>query len=494
MTKKNFFLGLLAASVLGAAAALGGYKILFKETRYDTFDDKQNVRFANYAGDVVVPEGLNFVYAAEAATPAVVHVRTMYERGKDQSEARGFEDSPFGDMFKDFFGGQGNIVPPQPMAGSGSGVIISDDGYIVTNNHVVGDADKIQVVLNDRRSYEAKVIGTDPNTDLALIKIEEKNLPFLKFGDSDKLKIGEWVLAVGNPFDLTSTVTAGIVSAKARNINILAREGNQYAIESFIQTDAAVNPGNSGGALVNLKGELVGINSAIATRTGTFNGYSFAVPSDLTKKVMDDLLKYGEVQRGLLGVSIRTVDADLAKEKKIKEIKGVYVNDVNAESAAEEAGLKGGDIIVQINNIVVNSVSELQDIVGRYRPGDKVEITYLRNGQEKKTSAKLRNKMGNTEVVKREEVPVINALGAEIEPISKDEMSRLKIKGGVKVLKINSGKLREAGIKPGFIITAVNKKSVKNPKDLKNILLDERGRLLIEGYTSDGREAYYVVD
>ena len=319
MTKKNFFLGLLAASVLGAAAALGGYKILFKETRYDTFDDKQNVRFANYAGDVVVPEGLNFVYAAEAATPAVVHVRTMYERGKDQSEARGFEDSPFGDMFKDFFGGQGNIAPPQPMAGSGSGVIISDDGYIVTNNHVVGDADKIQVVLNDRRSYEAKVIGTDPNTDLALIKIEEKNLPFLKFGDSDKLKIGEWVLAVGNPFDLTSTVTAGIVSAKARNINILAREGNQYAIESFIQTDAAVNPGNSGGALVNLKGELVGINSAIATRTGTFNGYSFAVPSDLTKKVMDDLLKYGEVQRGLLGVSIRTVDADLAKEKRLRK-------------------------------------------------------------------------------------------------------------------------------------------------------------------------------
>ncbi|MCS7073317.1 MAG: trypsin-like peptidase domain-containing protein, partial [Bacteroidia bacterium] len=320
-----------------------------------TISEKQNFSLTRF-NNPDFEQPMDFRSAAAQATPAVVHIKSTITKRNSRSS------SPFGDdfnPFREFFGD--GFIQPQPTDATGSGVILTADGYVATNNHVIENADKIEVILNDNRSYTATLVGTDPSTDLALLKINEKNLPFLKFGDSDKLEIGEWVLAVGNPFNLTSTVTAGIVSAKARSINILQ---DRFKIESFIQTDAAVNPGNSGGALINTKGELVGINTAIATKTGYFSGYSFAVPVNIVRKVMDDLMQYGEVQRGFLGIEIRDVNAELAKEKKLKDVKGVYVGKVNENSAAESAGLKEGDVITKIDEVKVNTASELQEQIG----------------------------------------------------------------------------------------------------------------------------------
>ena len=396
MQVNKSILSLSLAALMGGTVALGGYKYLFDDKSYESFEQRQRYFLSNYLSDTsaaaTLPGSVNFVMAADLTRPAVVHIKTYFTQ-KDLGQQFNPQMDPF---LREFFGdGFGGAIPQQkePKEASGSGVIITQDGYIVTNNHVIENADKIEVILEDKRSYTAKLIGKDPTTDLALLKVEESGLPFVRLGDSDKLKIGEWVLAVGNPYDLTSTVTAGIVSAKARNINILRSKEN-FAIESFIQTDAAVNPGNSGGALVNLKGELVGINTAIASPTGSYSGYSFAVPVGIVKKVMDDLLKFGEVQRGLLGINIQDVTAGLAKEKGIKEVKGVYVGGVNDNGAAKEAGIKTGDVIIKVDGHDVNSSSELQEAIGRHRPGDKVGITLLRDDKSLELVATLKNKMG----------------------------------------------------------------------------------------------------
>jgi serine protease Do len=416
----------------------------------------------------------DFVKAADATVHAVVHVKV-------------FGSQQVYDPFQGFFGYQN--PQRQQMEGSGSGVIITEDGYIVTNNHVVADAEKVEVTLNDNRNFTAKVVGTDPSTDLALLKIDEKGLPFITYGNSDDVKVGEWVLAVGNPFNLTSTVTAGIVSAKARNIGILP---DQYKIESFIQTDAAVNPGNSGGALVNTKGELIGINSAIASTTGSYTGYSFAIPVNLVRKVMDDIAEFGSVQRGFIGVSIRDIDSKLAQEKGLKEVKGVYVAGLSEDGAASQAGISEGDIITKVGDITVNSVPQLQEQIGHFRPGDKVNVTALRNGNEKVFTVTLKNKDGGTALVKPTPASAsLNLLGASFSNITNEDKSNLGISGGAKISRLNPGKLRNAGIKEGFIITSIDRKPVRSMTDLENALKDKQGGVLIEGIYPNGMKGYY---
>jgi Do/DeqQ family serine protease len=490
------FLVFALASAVGGAGTLWAYKNFVEQPQYQSFDSRTNSLFTKYEYDTsksVVPEGLNFIYASDVVRPCVVHIRTYYEAQKGM----GGQVNPFDQMLREFYGDRmpqdrNHQGMPQQEA-SGSGVILSQDGYIATNNHVIEKADKIEVVLNDKRSYIAKLIGTDPTTDLALLKIEESGLPFVKYGNSDNLKVGEWVLAVGNPFNLNSTVTAGIVSAKGRNINIL-RDKDNMAIESFIQTDAVVNPGNSGGALVNLRGELIGINTAIASPTGSYTGYSFAVPESLVEKVMEDLLKHGQVQRALLGISIIDLNATIAKEKGIKDfVHGIYVGGVNAGSAAESAGLKEGDVITHINGIAVNSASELQEIVARNRPGDKISVSYNRNDKTYKTEAILKNKNGNTSIVKRSEADNSEALGADLSLASKKELEKLGISNGVKIENIKNGKLRKAGLPNGFIIISIDRAKVSKPEDVIELLSKGKEGHLIEGYLPTGEKMYFGV-
>ena len=362
---------------------------------------------------------------------------------------------------------------------TGSGVIISSDGYIATNNHVVEDAKQIIVLLNDQRSMEAELIGTDPNTDLALLKINASQLPYLEFGDSDSLSLGEWVLAVGNPFRLQSTVTAGIVSAKGRNINIST--GN-YGIESFIQTDAAVNPGNSGGALVNTKGDLIGINTAIITQSGRYEGYSFAVPSNLARKVMTDLKEYGVVHRGLLGVNIANVNADIAKEKGLPGVYGAYVSSVLPNSAADDAGLDEGDVIVELNGIQTTTSSLLQEQLARYRPGDEVELTFYRNGEISTVKTILKNQLNTTELIATRRDPELLEVGFELRDLSASEKKRFK-RSGVKVVSIYRGSLiDQSNMIPDYIITKINRKPVDSVDEFIKIYDNSEGKILLEGF------------
>ncbi|MCD6556622.1 MAG: Do family serine endopeptidase [Bacteroidales bacterium] len=472
--------GLFLVALLGGISAFGiNWLIEPKQKAFESETTNMPVyQTSNFpASTTVLPD---FSTAAEKTVNAVVHVKTTYEAQQLQQPSiqQFFFGNPFGDQF-----GQ-----RMPTMASGSGVIISNDGYIITNNHVVENAKDIEIVLNDNRKYTAKLIGRDPATDIALIKIDEKNLPTIPYGNSDKLKIGEWVLAVGNPFNLTSTVTAGIVSAKARNINLL-RQKQQYAIESFIQTDAAVNPGNSGGALVNTNGELVGINTAIASQTGSYAGYSFAVPVTIVKKVVADLKEFGTVQRALLGVNIQDVDAKLAEDLKMDKPEGVYVVNVNKESAAEEAGIKEKDVIVKVNDTPVEKVSELQEQISRFSPGDKVTVWVKRDGKLKKFLVELKNSLGTTEVVNKD---IIQVLGASFASISNETKDKLKIKNGVQVTDLQAGKLMKAGVRPGFVITHVNRKSVNSPKDIQNLLKDLHGGVYIQGVYPDGEIAYYA--
>lgn len=495
MKTGKLFIALLFSSLVGGIITLSGYKLFLEPKSLQSIENEQNTVFARYfdkdTSGVVVPEGLNFVFAANIVTPTVVHVRCSYE-GKTMSSGPNnpHSNDPF---FKFFFEEPGqNFGNPQPQQSSGSGVIISSDGYIVTNNHVIDGASKIQIVLNDKRTYTATLVGRDPETDLALLKIEEKGLPFAKYGNSDIIKIGEWVLACGNPFDLTSTITAGIVSAKGRNINLL-RGNTNYAIESFIQTDAAVNPGNSGGALVNLKGELVGINTAIASTTGAYAGYSFAVPVSLVKKVMDDLLNHGEVQRALLGVMINDVTSELAKEKNLKTIKGVYIAGVNDGSAAKEAGIKENDVILKIDNIEVSSSAELQEIVGQHRPGDKVKVLVSRNNENKTIVVTLKNKRGTIKQVKQASAQAFEDLGVELAELSNNDKQELNIENGVKIAKITEGKLKDAGAKQGFVIISIDKQPVSSAKDILKALENKSGGVLIEGVYPDGKRGFYAI-
>lgn len=487
MSAKQFVIGIILAAVLGGMVAVGVMRFFADDNPgYRSFNEKQNVQFSKFFADTnfVVPEGINFVYAAEKVKSGVVFIRSSYSGNEDKPSSV----NPFDELY-DYFGDRQGRGQRGPSRSSGSGVIISSDGYIATNNHVIENASKIEVTLDDNRMYEAKVIGVDPTTDLALIKINDKDLPFVEFGDSDAIHVGEWVLAVGNPFGtLTSTVTAGIVSAKARNINILHDQNNRQ-IEAFIQTDAAVNRGNSGGALVNLKGQLVGINTAIATPTGSYAGYSFAVPVSLVQKVMNDLLEFGTVQRALLGVTIRNVDATLARDEGLDLVEGVYVDGVARESAASAAGLEPGDVIVEINGKRVSRVAELQELVARNRPGDKIEVTFWRGGSLSNVQATLRNIEGQTEfITKRIEVELEGAIF--VDP-SKSIISELKISGGAQVTEIGPGKWSDAGLQEGFIITSIDHEKITNAEHLKKVMDEKRGGILIEGITADGEQAFY---
>ena len=477
---KKYILTVFLSAFAGALIALTLYSFVQKKNlSYHSFAEKLPVYSTAYSGDGNINAPVDLTEAAELSVHAVVHIKT-------ESRQKGNMYSYYD--YYDFFGLGKPDQNPEPMIASGSGVIISSDGYIATNNHVIDGADVVEVTLNDKRTFAANVIGVDPSTDLALLKIDASDLSFLTYGNSDILKIGEWVLAVGNPFNLTSTVTAGIVSAKARNINII---GDNSSIESFIQTDAAVNRGNSGGALVNTRGELVGINAAIASNTGSYAGYSFAIPVNIVKKVIDDLVKYGEVQRAYLGVSIRDIDSKLAIDKNIDKIKGVYIQDIIENGAAEEAGIKAGDIVTKINSIEVNSTSELLGDIGQYKPGDRIVVSIYSNGVEKDYSVVLKNKDGNTNIVKKEESNIISLLGATFVPVNESEKQRLRINNGLKISKIENGKLKNAGIREGFIIVAVDKKIVKTAYDLKIALTNKQGGILIEGIYLNGMRAYY---
>ena len=430
----------------------------------------------------------DFTVAAELSVHAVVHVKTKTKIEQVYSRDP-FLEFFFGNPYR----GQQREAPVQE--GAGSGVIISPDGYIVTNNHVVGDADEIEVTLNDNRTFTASVVGKDPNTDIALIKIKADNLPTIPFGNSDDLKVGEWVLAVGNPFNLTSTVTAGIVSAKARNINILNTE---MRIESFIQTDAAVNPGNSGGALVNTRGELVGINTAIASRTGSFTGYSFAVPSSIVSKVVTDIREYGTVQRAVLGVAIQDISNELAKAEGLKTMQGAYVANVTEGSSAEKAGVKRGDIIVNVNGSKVNSSSELQEQIGRYRPGDEIFIEVLRDNKSQRLQVKLQNRQGNTEIISTEAVADI--LGAKFQEVDHKTAAKLGISYGVQVASVGKGKFQEQGIQEEYIILKINGMQIRKADDIQKALdaamnEEEEGRVLfIAGVYPNGNVAHYAIN
>jgi serine protease Do len=445
-----------------------------QDPAYKSIEQRQQMKSVNFTFDSSyrVPNGLNFESAAKSVTPAVVHIRTSFGLS-------GFSLNALD-----------SYMNPHAQS-SGSGVIITDDGYIATNYHVIEEATSIEVVMNNNQRFFAKLIGKDPSTDLALLKIKSKNLPFVKYGNSDQLILGEWVLAVGNPFDLNSTVTAGIVSARARNIGIL-RDKNNLQIESFIQTDAAVNPGNSGGALVNLNGELIGINSAIATATGSYAGYSFAIPVSLVKKIMDDLLEFGQVQRGLLGVQIADVTADLADREKLKVVQGVFVQSVNNGSAAEKSGIKAGDVITAINGHSVAGVSELQEWVARNRPGQLISVTYLRGGESHKVTAVLKKIDGSEKLSKREVNYLIE--GAELEDLSYGRLTLLNLDGGVLIKKLSNGKWRRAGLKENFIITHIDKAPVDNVADLNRVLELKRGGVLVEGIYPQGEKGVFGME
>lgn len=468
---------LVVAGIGGVAGAYVFNNIADKGPVYTLAEERTPVRLTSGS---LPPNAIDFTEAADRTVHGVVHIKKFFT-----TTQVGYS-SPF-DMF--FGGGRAYSIP---QASTGSGVIISNDGYIVTNNHVVDNAEKVEVTLSNNKRYEGKVIGTDPSTDLALVKIDEKNLPFIPIGNSDDVKVGQWVLAVGNPFNLTSTVTAGIVSAKGRNINILENNNSQVApIESFIQTDAAVNPGNSGGALVNTNGELIGINSAIASNTGSYAGYSFAVPVNIVRKVVDDFIEFGTVQRAYIGIQGRPLNADLAKEKNLEETQGVYIDKVTTDGAAKEAGLKTGDIITKIEGVKINDWPDMLEQVGRHRPGDKIKISYLRDEKEFETLVTLKNKSGNTSVVKNE---VIKLLGAEISPLSNEEKASLGIDNGAKVTSIGNGVLRNAGIRQNFIITSIDKQPVTNTSDVEALLTNRKEEgVLVEGIYPNGMRAWYGV-
>ncbi|MDE5902090.1 MAG: Do family serine endopeptidase [Muribaculaceae bacterium] len=449
----------------------------------------------------------DFTVAAEKTVNEVVCIKSFTSRR--QQNYGGYD--PFG-MFDFFFGPQQPQQRQQPrqqqkkkssdddyvQSGLGSGVIVSADGYIVTNNHVIDGAEKLEILLNDNSTYEARVIGTDPATDLALIKIDAKGLSPITFGDSETVKIGEWVLAVGNPFGFNSTVTAGIVSAKARSLGTNSQSGN-LGIESFIQTDAALNPGNSGGALVNLKGELIGINSAIYSNTGSYSGFSFAIPTTIVKKVITDLRQYGTVQRAVLGCTITELDAKLAKENDVTATKsGLFVHDVTARSTAKELGLQSGDVIVAINDVPVKNRAELVEQLNKFRPGEKISVTYYRDNKKASATASLRNNQGSTEITKPGD---FSQLGAAFMKLNADTKSELGIRSGVKVTGVQKGAFRDAGVKDGFIITEINGKAVNSQDDVEyiynQIMKDEDADrvLLLSGlYPDSGRKYYYAVN
>lgn len=460
---------MVVVGMLSAATTLGTYKYYFEQPPTPVRDviirEASNAHQVGHPNYPNITEVTSFRDAADLVRPAVVHIH-----------------SSSGDRYERMFGAEA----------SGSGVIVSEDGYIVTNNHVISGAREVTVTLNNRRTYEATIIGTDKTTDLAVIKIKKRDLkgvklPKLDFGNSDEVFVGEWVLAIGNPFNLTSTVTAGIVSAKGRNIDIL---DGAYDIESFIQTDAVVNPGNSGGALVDTEGNLVGINTAIITRSGRYEGYSFAVPSNLVKKVMNDLIEYGEVQRGFLGVTIRDISDEIADDNELESMDGVYIQGVGEESAAEEAGLERGDVIVKVNGVTVKSSPELQEQVGLFRPGEQIDVIFLREGELKSTNVILKNGENNTELGrKREEERVssrstlLDDIGIEARNANQEEIEDGK---GVIITEIvEDGLIESTNMRSDFIVRSVNEEPINNLDEFIDAILEADGEVILEGHYAD---------
>jgi len=481
--KGKYLLGALFMALLGASIALFAYtKIVVRPSLAVSKDSsKVEVRDAQaYLTSFQTQEGqIDFTYAAEQTVHGVVHVHTKTTYGSSS-------ENPI----LEWFYGDRYSSKPQIANGWGSGVIISADGYIITNNHVVENAESVDITLNDKRTFTAKVVGRDPGSDIALLKIKAENLPFIKYGDSEQLRLGEWVLAVGNPFNLTSTVTAGIVSAKGRYLGL--NEGNNK-IESYIQTDAALNMGNSGGALVNTKGLLVGITSAIMSPNGAYSGNSFAIPVTIVKKVVNDLKEFGEVQRAIIGVNIQDVDADIASKQNLSEVKGILVTRIIPSGSAQEAGMKENDVIVKFDGQNVNTMAELQEQVGKHRPGDKATVTFLRNGKETTLPITLKNIAGNTKVVTAEMEDAGDVVfGAKLEPLSSADMNSLNIDYGVKVTDINNGKFKDIGIAKGYIILSINGKKVKTPDDVKQISKDGTALKSIQGIFPDGTEFNYT--
>jgi Do/DeqQ family serine protease len=485
MNLKNI-LAVVAISASTAIASVWGYSKI-QQSRFAGVqqEGKLPVNYAGFYDNKNAPTPVvDFTPAATAGTPAVVHIKTV-TKAKQMSNNSQRQRNPFSDLFgddvfDDFFGGPRVYSVPEQKA-SGSGVIYTEDGYIITNNHVVAGADEINVTLKNRKTYKATVIGTDPSSDLAVIKIDAKNLPYVVWGNSDDVKLGQWVLAIGYPLNLDVTVTAGIVSAKARAIGINERQ-SQTPIESFIQTDAAVNQGNSGGALINTDGQLIGINSAIASPTGYYSGYSYAIPVNIVKKVVGDIVKYGTVQRAYIGISYprETLTDEQRAKLNIKDDEGVYVTDVSDDGAAKSAGIKTGDIITKVNGVSVSSGPEMVEQVARYKPGDKITVTYLRNGKESTANLTLKNKAGNFEIVKAE--TALDKLGGELATVDAATAKKNNLDGGVSVKKKGaSGAIAGSRIQDGFIITSVNGKAVKTIEDLASALANVKGTAFFEG-------------
>ncbi|HTB06935.1 MAG TPA: Do family serine endopeptidase [Bacteroidia bacterium] len=488
------FVSVFSIALLGGICALSlNHFYVQKQNQFFAEANVRNplpVKFTGFNPMATTEGSVNFVDAAKKSVPAVVHIKSKVE----------MQDTRYNNLWDYFYGNQRQ----QPMEGmvSGSGVVVSSDGYIVTNNHVIDQAGKIEVTMSDRQTFTAKIIGRDPETDLALLKVDATNLPFMEYGNSDNVEVGQWVLAVGNPYNLTSTVTAGIISAKGRNIDILPNDPSRdlYPIESYLQTDAAVNPGNSGGALVNTEGQLVGINSAIASTTGSYTGYSFAIPVNLVRKVVADMLQYGRAQRAFLGVTIRTVDADIAKEKGLDGTEGVYIDALTANGAAEAAGLKEGDVILKVGDQSVNDVASLEEQIARYRPGDKVNVTVNRDNKQVSIDVTLRNLEGTTSMAKphsegspsNSEAVAINELGASFGTVTEDEKTQLNIDNGVKVVNLEEGKLRNIGVHKGFIITKIDHQPVASVDDIEKIINNKTGGILVEGIYPNGTRAYYA--
>ena len=420
----------------------------------------------------------DFTYAAESAVDAVVYVKVSSTQTMQQGPSSIF----------DFFFGMPQQGAPQQRerTGSGSGVIIREDGYIVTNNHVIDGATKIEVTLNSNQTYPAKLVGTDPATDVALLKIEASGLPTVPFGDSDKLRLGEWVIAIGSPYDLRSTITAGIVSAKGRS---MPNYTGEFKIESFIQTDAAVNPGNSGGALVDKAGNLVGINTAIISQTGSYTGYSFAVPSNIVKKIVYDLMDFGSVKRALLGITMQPIDDKIAKELKLSSLNGVYIVEVSKGGAAEKAGIKAGDVLIAVDSIKITTPSSVQEVISRFSPGDKAELTVLRDGKELKMDVTFKGTSQENGTVADD--GSIAFYGSSIQEASKETLERLGIKNGVEIVELGPGKLMEAGATEGFVIQYVNDQPVKTPQDVIDIVKKSKRAVFVQGMTPSGKTGYF---
>ncbi|MGB0933635.1 MAG: Do family serine endopeptidase [Lishizhenia sp.] len=480
----------LSVGIIGGMIPLGAFLFMQNNTNEGKQSNNQtNTKRTNLISTTPVNfsatpavVGEDFTLASENSLNSVVHVTTRVKMTSVQRD-------PYLELF---FGPGAGRQQERYGEGSGSGVIVSDDGYIVTNNHVIDGANEIQVTLNDNSTYSAKIIGTDPNTDLAVLKIEATNLSPIQIGNSDNIRVGEWVLAVGNPFNLTSTVTAGIVSAKGRNINIIGSEGKSKApVESFIQTDAAVNPGNSGGALVNTRGELIGINTAIASRTGSYAGYSFAVPSKLVQKVMIDLMDYGMVQRGYLGVQIAEVNQDLKDKEELFGLDGVYIAEVIEDSGADNAKIKAGEVILKVGSKNVNSPAELQEEIAKRRPGDKVQLTLRqKDGSEEIKEVLLRNSEGDTKLKSKAEIEKYSALGATFAALSNKEKKELNIDNGVKITALNAGKLKALGLSEGYIISKVNNTVITSVEQLRALLNKQNGGVLLEVISPSGVKDY----